>query len=87
MHTWQNEIDVFLLELLRLEGRGDYRSTHCRHCLQGMLDEHPPAQPEYRCRDCFSGELVCRSCLISAHAYNPFHHVEVCLLRKINLTV
>ena len=36
-----------------------------------------PLKPLYRCRDCFSEILVCATCLVAKHAYDPFHRVEV----------
>ena len=33
--------------------------------------------PEYRCRDCFLPDLVCRGCCIRQHRVHCFHSVEV----------
>jgi hypothetical protein len=42
--------DNFLAEFIRLEGRGNFASQiACAGC------EEP--SPEYRCRDCFGGDL------------------------------
>jgi hypothetical protein len=85
--AWKKDVDYFLSELLWLEGRGDYRSSiRCSLCPPDKQDK--PSEhllPEYRCRDCFTGELFCRSCLVSIHSYNPFHYVEVRVLFVIHL--
>ncbi|KIL56864.1 hypothetical protein M378DRAFT_188510 [Amanita muscaria Koide BX008] len=64
------EIDVFLQELNRLEGRGDHKDRpSCRQCLT--------QEPSYRCRDCITGHLLCQTCIVTYHAHNPFHRLEV----------
>ncbi|KAG1861286.1 hypothetical protein F4604DRAFT_1684097 [Suillus subluteus] len=52
---WIKECETYLLELLRLEGRGDYMfaeacpgTSECEGC------------PEYRCWDCFGIALYCK---------------------------
>lgn len=32
----------------------------------------------FRCKDCVGGRTLCRTCIVSAHTYNPLHCVEVC---------
>ncbi|KAM6490841.1 hypothetical protein JOM56_013710 [Amanita muscaria] len=65
------EIDVFLDEFVRLDGRGGSCITldRCSGCSK--------QNPEYRCRDCFSGQLFCKDCISRYHAYNPFHFLEI----------
>ncbi|KIK42376.1 hypothetical protein CY34DRAFT_83691, partial [Suillus luteus UH-Slu-Lm8-n1] len=59
----------FLLELLRHEGRGDYANLCiCQACHLAL--------PEYRCIDCFSGELFCSPCIVASHARNPLHRIQ-----------
>ena len=71
MRSWLKEIDIFLLELIRLDGRAERRAQlSCSSCLQG--------EPRYRCRDCLGGSLHCQTCAVKFHNYNPFHYVEVC---------
>ncbi|KAG0696153.1 hypothetical protein DFH29DRAFT_984710 [Suillus ampliporus] len=50
-------------------GRGDYiHDTVCRSCDSGT--------PHFRCRDCFSTELCCHSCVVALHAKNPAHRIQ-----------
>lgn len=30
----------------------------------------------FRCVDCFKAPMWCRACIVTAHRYNPFHHIE-----------
>jgi hypothetical protein len=48
LHTWIPEIDIYVSELLRLEGRGDFTQDQaaCKICLQN------DTQYFYRCIDC-----------------------------------
>ncbi|KAF7968772.1 hypothetical protein HWV62_29344 [Athelia sp. TMB] len=51
--NWIPEVDLFLTEILRLEGRGDFiNDTLCPFCSLRAA--------EYRCRDCFGGQLYCK---------------------------
>jgi hypothetical protein len=69
--VWVDEIDVYLTELLRLEGRGDsYDQMGCAMCSK-------LASALYRCERCFDTRLVCVACLIACHQSKPFHCVEV----------
>lgn len=66
---------TYLDEMMRLEGRGDFRtSTACPDCMLHGRDV--VGAPVYRCRDCFMPDLVCQSCCVSRHRFHPFHHVE-----------
>ncbi|KAG1884889.1 hypothetical protein F4604DRAFT_1878458 [Suillus subluteus] len=71
MSSWLLERDTFLLELLRLDGRGDYVSQDsCQGCAECTLP------PLYRCKDCFSTELYCQRCTVEKHCANPLHRIE-----------
>ena len=71
-----NSRDLYLDELLRWEGRGDFiRDQHCPDCISRGSTE--PSAPEFRCRDCFLPDLTCKICFIRRHRLNPFHTVEV----------
>lgn len=71
-----NSRDLYLDEILRHEGRGDFISdAHCPDCLS--RGSKTPEKPEFRCRDCFLPDLTCRTCFIRRHRLNPFHAVEV----------
>ena len=70
LDRWRKEIPVFLDEILRLDGRGDFIDQDlCPRCELG--------QATFRCRDCFSDELACQTCTVSFHSHNPFHRIEV----------
>lgn len=72
LRQWaEDHLEIFLQEVLRLEGRGDHRSYDiCRGCAIG--------KGEYRCKDCMGGgELLCKECLLKRHAQLPFHRVQV----------
>ncbi|KAF8326255.1 hypothetical protein F5887DRAFT_900090 [Amanita rubescens] len=63
------EIDLFLDEFIRLDGRGEMATDQpCRQCKK--------RRPEYRCRDCFSIELFCKECILEYHKRNPLHFLE-----------
>jgi hypothetical protein len=65
-----NDRDMFLLEFLRHEGRGDYASaTVCWRCGLGV--------PQFRCIDCLGTELYCKDCIVTLHAQNPVHRIQV----------
>ncbi|KAK7055702.1 CxC2 domain-containing protein [Favolaschia claudopus] len=72
----------YLDELLRLEGRGDYRhQTKCSGCTR------PAGEAVFRCKDCFSDALFCKSCLVSEHKDTPLHRVEIWNEREFFETV
>ncbi|KAJ6499776.1 hypothetical protein DFH09DRAFT_1336417 [Mycena vulgaris] len=71
LRQWtEDHLEVFLQELLRLEGRGDHRSySICHDCSVGKAD--------HRCRDCFGGgELLCSTCVLKRHRQLPFHRIQ-----------
>jgi hypothetical protein len=68
LRKWLPDRDLFLHEIIRLDGRGD-RHTICRICHS--------ADPTLRCEDCFGGEMFCRGCMVDLHACTPLHRIEV----------
>ncbi|KAH7905401.1 hypothetical protein BJ138DRAFT_1138292 [Hygrophoropsis aurantiaca] len=71
MRLWLPEREIYLLEMLRLEGCGNY----------SPLDKCPgkadcQSLPQYRCRDCLGTELYCRDCTVLAHQRNPLHRLQ-----------
>jgi hypothetical protein len=64
------EVETFLHEFLRLESRADQPGPACPSCEDGVAT--------VRCVDCFGGALFCRNCIVSVHARNPLHRVQVC---------
>ncbi|OAX30619.1 hypothetical protein K503DRAFT_728235, partial [Rhizopogon vinicolor AM-OR11-026] len=60
--------DVFLLEILRHDGRGNMASNSCGLC-------HADAAL-FRCKDCFDLNLYCQQCIVKNHSRSPVHRVE-----------
>ncbi|KAF7345876.1 CxC2 domain-containing protein [Mycena venus] len=71
LYTWKEmSRDRYLLELLRLDGRGDASNALCPGCkVQGQ-------RPAYQCRECKGGLLFCKKCCVEWHLENPLHFVE-----------
>ncbi|KAG2355521.1 hypothetical protein BDR07DRAFT_1453748 [Suillus spraguei] len=70
-HWVKEEREKYLMELIRLEGRGDYATREaCRR------DRECTFKPEYRCKDCFGTELYCKDCMVERHRDNPLHRIE-----------
>ncbi|KAF8333824.1 hypothetical protein F5887DRAFT_1079836 [Amanita rubescens] len=69
--TWIPEIDTFVSEFLRLEGRGAQQQQTCASCLSSNGDE----LRLYRCDDCHDMRLLCRSCIVMVHRVNPLHRL------------
>ncbi|TFK46713.1 hypothetical protein OE88DRAFT_1739320 [Heliocybe sulcata] len=69
LHTWLKYRDTYLDELLRLEGQGGHAGRACPDCQTNT--------PSFRCKDCSTPELVCKTCLLSHHVRLPFHCVEL----------
>ena len=67
---WIPEVDAYLDELLRLEGRGCYTEAGC--CCGGE-----DAAAVYRCEDCCDLRLYCKTCVVSSHAAHPLHRLQV----------
>ncbi|KIL60543.1 hypothetical protein M378DRAFT_83626, partial [Amanita muscaria Koide BX008] len=66
LHHWIPEIDGFLQELLRHEGRGSMVS--CHGC---QMDS-----ATYRCMDCLRNDLYCKACIVTSHNTAPFHKIQ-----------
>ncbi|KAG0695048.1 hypothetical protein DFH29DRAFT_985048 [Suillus ampliporus] len=71
MAHWVNEREKYLMELIRLEGCGDYATCEACHGHHECTFE-----PEYRCKDCFGTELYCKDCMVERHRDNPLHRIE-----------
>ncbi|TFY56545.1 hypothetical protein EVJ58_g7570, partial [Rhodofomes roseus] len=69
LHEWTAGIDEWLLELLRLEGRGEFTGAQCASCEEGLA--------EYRCADCADLRMFCGSCTVESHSRNPWHRLTV----------
>ena len=77
---------MFLAELVRLDGRGDFQGGTC--CVCHATGKHKLScltliallislGSLYRCVECFEGSLKCGNCISSAHRQNPFHRIQV----------
>jgi hypothetical protein len=72
LRQWaEDHRETYLAELLRHEGRGDHATEPgCTQCTKGAAD--------HRCSDCLGGgELLCSSCIVTAHRQMPFHRIQV----------
>ncbi|KAH6904562.1 hypothetical protein BKA70DRAFT_1507015 [Coprinopsis sp. MPI-PUGE-AT-0042] len=61
-------LDTIISEMLRHESLA---SVACSSC-----GSEVDSKAVFRCRDCFSNNHVCRSCLLGRHTFNPLHRVE-----------
>lgn len=69
--------ESYLNEMLRWEGRGDFRTqADCPDCTTRAKDA--PGDAEYRCLDCFIPDLICSACCVRRHRAHPLHCIEVC---------
>jgi hypothetical protein len=66
---------LFLDELIRHDGRGDFTSQVCYECWFRKSDN--PGKPQFRCLDCTVLDLVCQRCCLRRHKDNHLHRVEV----------
>ncbi|KDQ23111.1 hypothetical protein PLEOSDRAFT_1017784, partial [Pleurotus ostreatus PC15] len=69
--VWTSEIDLFVEEFLRLEGRGGINCTTviCASC--GAVEG------TFHCSQCLDTRLFCRDCLMTRHLTLPFHIVDM----------
>ncbi|KAG0692187.1 hypothetical protein DFH29DRAFT_985899 [Suillus ampliporus] len=67
LRLWRSDVDLFLEEFLRLEGRGDYFQGVCVCGEEAAI---------YRCQDCHGCELFCHLCMIHIHERHPLHRME-----------
>ncbi|KAG1726204.1 hypothetical protein EDB19DRAFT_1592058, partial [Suillus lakei] len=65
---WQSDAELFLEELIHLEGCGSHTQDSC------FCGSNEP--PLYRCKDCHGVELVCRQCVLYTHQWQPCHHIK-----------
>ncbi|KAG9218105.1 hypothetical protein CCMSSC00406_0010126 [Pleurotus cornucopiae] len=72
LKEWQRSAcQEYLMEFVRLEGPGAITTSKCGACDLDIKDGLP-----YRCKDCFSGLLLCEGCLLRAHYEHPLHVIE-----------
>ncbi|KAF9779417.1 hypothetical protein BJ322DRAFT_1013173 [Thelephora terrestris] len=71
MADWLHYRSIMLDELLRMDGTGDSATPEdCVNC---------GSAGEYRCSDCFGGNMCCLKCIVSLHCHLPLHRVQVWL--------
>ncbi|KAJ6570826.1 hypothetical protein DFH09DRAFT_1362492 [Mycena vulgaris] len=71
LRQWaEDHLEQFLVEMLRLEGRGEHRDyPMCAACLKEAGD--------HRCAHCINGgQLLCAGCMVAAHWQLPFHQIQ-----------
>jgi len=66
------EHNHFLLELLCLEGCGDFLLQETCRGSVGCMDT-----PEFQCEDYLGTELYCKACTVGWHVENPTHRIKV----------
>jgi CxC2 like cysteine cluster associated with KDZ transposases len=71
MKSWKANKEMLYLDVL-LESEAS-PTTVCTTCKLSI----PTSSEIWRCKDCFSRPLYCRSCCKAAHARDPFHRVEI----------
>ncbi|KAL0570387.1 hypothetical protein V5O48_011577 [Marasmius crinis-equi] len=73
--TWWKERyrQEYLDELIRGDGRGDYRFSECMDC---KARDGKIGTGVVRCDECFHGDLMCQECCVRCHCLNPLHKVE-----------
>src|SRR5271168_4698514 len=67
MQQFVDRMDEFLEALLSREAMPEHAAA-CHLCHESIA--------VWRCRECISPTLICRSCMRSSHRENPFHRIE-----------
>ncbi|KAI0716933.1 hypothetical protein C8Q76DRAFT_616443 [Earliella scabrosa] len=76
MKTWLPERDMYLDELVRREGRGDFVAEVCAFCTTDSEPGPCPRKAVFRCLDCSPAPLCCDDCLCRRHTHLPYHRVQ-----------
>ncbi|KAI0689311.1 hypothetical protein C8T65DRAFT_700284 [Cerioporus squamosus] len=72
--TWlRYDVQNYLDELMRQEGRGDFTAPTCPRCSQSLASSEAPG---YRCDDCDDSALYCQNCTKEQHVRHPLHRVK-----------
>ncbi|KAJ7015755.1 hypothetical protein C8F04DRAFT_1284868 [Mycena alexandri] len=66
-------VDEYLAEFLRLEGKGFVARESG---VQLAPKKKRVANPEYRCIDCFSPDVLCSGCCVARHKTHPLDRIE-----------
>ncbi|KAF7367916.1 CxC2 domain-containing protein [Mycena sanguinolenta] len=70
LHRFRDRHDHILANILRRKGTRNAETCFCRVC------RNPTVTPEFRCRECWGDDLLCRKCMVARHAENPLHQVQ-----------
>ncbi|TDL19234.1 hypothetical protein BD410DRAFT_684745, partial [Rickenella mellea] len=76
---WSRLRDVFLDEMIRLDGLGSQSSPMV--CASGLCEK----EGQYRCLDCFGSSVLCSGCMCATHQSHPLHRIEVNFWQKSSL--
>ncbi|KAL1740792.1 hypothetical protein HDZ31DRAFT_67576 [Schizophyllum fasciatum] len=71
LRDFQQYVDEYMEEIVRVDGRGDAASWVCPTCPAGQEGE-----PQYRCSGCLGLSLYCSACIVRIHAKRPFCDIE-----------
>ncbi|TFK78942.1 hypothetical protein K466DRAFT_506453, partial [Polyporus arcularius HHB13444] len=71
----QHDVQHYLDEFMRLEGRGDFIDSVCPRCSQSLSPNEAPSSG-YRCDDCDDCALYCYRCTKEQHVQHPLHRVK-----------
>jgi hypothetical protein len=72
MNSWMRLLrDIFLIQLLRQDGRGTVNTEECPGC------HKKGHNPIFRCQECAGGVLLCKGCCVDKHTDNPLHVIFV----------
>lgn len=77
LRQWASYRAEYLNELVYLEGFRGFSKERCMTCSGCSADSDLRGEPLYRCRECFIGQAVCKSCCLLAHSQQPLHVIEV----------
>ncbi|KAK7455801.1 hypothetical protein VKT23_010833 [Stygiomarasmius scandens] len=79
LRKWAEDrnVDSFLSEMLRLDGRAySFSQTHCTDCKEPLQLSSESKEGCYRCLGCEDSRLYCKSCVVRNHRDLPFHKLQ-----------
>ncbi|KAE9388175.1 hypothetical protein BT96DRAFT_797707, partial [Gymnopus androsaceus JB14] len=83
MQVWKTKRDEVLVEMMRMKGRGTFTADACSRCgcipeqVESSRGEQEECRPGlFRCKECFSQQLLCGDCCVEMHACHPLHCIE-----------
>ncbi|KAG6849215.1 hypothetical protein H0H93_010409 [Arthromyces matolae] len=72
LKMWLPHRELFLQELLNLDGRGDQPRNQC-----GCCQTRPAGHAIFECFDCIGRDLKCKGCMLESHKENPLHRIQM----------